>query len=178
MAREFGFELVDVERLTVHGGEVRYTLARSGVRTPSPAVAELIAEEEASGLTDLSTLQRFGDRVAAIRQDLAATLTGLRAEGKRVVAYGATAKSATVTNYCGIGSDLVSFVCDTTPAKQDRLTPGTHIPVLPAEAFANPYPDYALLFAWNHAEEIMAKEQAFREAGGRWILYVPDVHIV
>ncbi|MFF4616653.1 methyltransferase domain-containing protein [Nonomuraea jabiensis] len=178
MGGRHGLELVDVERIGVHGGEVRYTLARQGARTPSAAVAELLAEEEARDLAGLATLERFAGNVRKIREDLVALLTRLRAEGKRVAAYGATAKSATVTNFCGLGSELVPFVCDTTPAKQNRLTPGTHIPVRAPEAFSSPYPDYALLFAWNHADEIMAKEQAFREAGGRWILYVPEVRIV
>jgi methylation protein EvaC len=71
----------------------------------------------------------------------------------------------------------VPFVCDATPGKQGLVTPGRHIPVRSPAALADPYPDYALLFAWNHAEEIMAKESGFRAAGGRWILYVPDVHI-
>jgi methylation protein EvaC len=178
MAARHGLELVDVERLPVHGGEVRYTLARAGARTPAPAVAELIAEEDARRLADPRTLAGFGAAVGKIREDLTALLRRLREDGKTVVGYGATAKSATVTNFCGIGPDLVPFVCDTTPTKQGRLTPGTHIPVRKPDAFADPYPDYALLFAWNHADEIMAKEQAFRDAGGRWILYVPDVHVV
>nr|AFU65915.1 DacS3 [Dactylosporangium sp. SC14051] len=178
MARHFGFDLVDVQRLPVHGGEVRYTLARAGVREPSAAVGELLAEEDARRLTDLTTLRRFAANVTRIRDDLTGLLRRLRAEGRRVVAYGATAKSATVTNFCGIGPDLVEFVCDSTPAKQHRLTPGRHIPVRPPAAFAEPYPDYALLFAWNHAEEIMRNEQAFRQAGGAWILYVPEVRVV
>ncbi|MFB9904985.1 methyltransferase domain-containing protein [Allokutzneria oryzae] len=178
MARKFGFDLVDVERYPVHGGEVRYTIARAGAREASPAVAELIAEEDAAGLATLPTLEAFGAKVTKIKEDLVALLTKLREEGKTVVAYGATAKSATVANLCGLSSDLVSFVCDTTPQKQNRVTPGTHIPVRNPEAFSNPYPDYALLFAWNHAEEIMAKEKAFREAGGKWILYVPEVHVL
>jgi methylation protein EvaC len=178
MARRHGFELVDVERLPVHGGEVRYTLARRGARTPSAAVAGLLAAEEAGRLTEPATLRDFAARVAANRDDLVALLERLREQGARVYGYGATAKSATVLNYCGIGPDLVSLVCDTTPAKQGRLTPGSHIPVRGPEAFADPYPDYALLLAWNHAEEIMAKETAFREAGGQWILYVPTVHTV
>ncbi|GGU72008.1 class I SAM-dependent methyltransferase [Lentzea flava] len=176
MAERFGLELVDVTRLPVHGGEVRYTLARAGARTPSPAVAALVAEED--GLSDLATLERFAANVAKIRTDLIALLRKLKDEGKTVAAYGATAKSATVTNFCGIGPELVSYVCDTTPAKQHRLSPGTHIPVEPAEVFARSYPDYALLFAWNHAEEIMAKEKEFRANGGKWILYVPEVHVV
>ncbi|WP_411576030.1 methyltransferase domain-containing protein [Streptomyces mutabilis] len=178
LARRHGFELVDVARLPVHGGEVRYTLARRGTRVPTPSVAELLAEEESRALADPATLERFAADVRRTREELVALLTELRGQGRRVVAYGATAKSATVANYCGIGPDLVSAVYDTTPAKQGRLTPGSHIPVHPSEAFGDPYPDYALLFAWNHAEEIMAKEREFRAGGGRWILYTPAVHVL
>jgi methylation protein EvaC len=178
VAERHGLTLVDVERLPVHGGEVRYTLMRQGVRKPSTALTDLLAEEAETRLADPATLDGFAGRVRRIREDLVDLLTRLRAEGKRVVGYGATAKSATVTNYCGIGPELVPYVCDTTPAKQGRLTPGAHIPVRPPAAFADPYPDYALLFAWNHAAEIMANEREFRRAGGRWILYVPDVHVV
>jgi methylation protein EvaC len=178
MARRYGFDLVDVERLPVHGGETRYTIARQGARQPSAAVTEMIAEENERGLATLPTLEGFGENVTKIKDDLVALLTKLKAEGKKVAAYGATAKSATVANLCGLNSDLVSYVCDTTPQKQNRVSPGTHIPVRPAEAFHEDTPDYALLFAWNHAEEIMAKEKQFRDGGGKWILYVPEVHVV
>jgi methylation protein EvaC len=177
MAARHGLDLVDVERLPVHGGEVRYTLARRGAREPSPAVAALLTEERARRLTDPATLKRFAASVERNRDDLVSLLHDLRGSGRRVVGYGATAKSATVTNYCGIGPDLVPFICDTTPAKQGRLAPGTHIPVRPPEAFTDPYPDFALLFAWNHATEIMAKETAFGASGGRWIHYVPEVRV-
>ncbi|WP_217710570.1 class I SAM-dependent methyltransferase [Streptomyces sp. NA04227] len=178
LAARHGFELVDVERLTVHGGEVRYTLARKGARPVAEAVGALLAEETERGLTEPATLDAFATRVAAIRDQLIALLVKLKEEGHSVVAYGATAKSATVANYCGIGPDLIPFVTDTTPAKQGKLTPGSHLPVVTPDRFASPYPDYALLFAWNHAEEIMSKESAFRASGGKWILYVPDVHLV
>ncbi|MFV2109788.1 methyltransferase domain-containing protein [Micromonospora sp. LOL_015] len=177
LAASFGFELVDVERLPVHGGEVRYTLAREGTRRPADRVAALIAEEDVGEVATLARLDRFAGDVRRVRDDLRALLERLKVEGRRVVAYGATAKSATVTNFCGIGPDLVSCVYDTTPAKQGRLTPGTHIPVRSADGFSADSADYALLFAWNHADEIMAKEQAFRQAGGAWILYVPQVHV-
>lgn len=177
MASRWDLELVDAERLPTHGGEMRYSLAHTGSRHPSPAVAELLAEEGRTAPTAPASLDRFAANAERVRSELPETLRRIRADGGRVVGYGATAKSATVLNYCGIGPELVEFVCDTTPAKQGRLTPGTHIPVRGPEAFANPYPDYALLLAWNHAEEIMAKEQAFREAGGRWIRYVPEVGV-
>jgi methylation protein EvaC len=178
MAERYGFELVDAEHIPMHGGEIRYTLARTGARTPTPAVARLLEQERVRGLNDPATCARFGADVARIRTDLLALLTRLKADGKTVVGYGAPAKCTTVTNYCGIGTDLLPFVCDSTPAKQGHVVPGSNLPVLPPSAFADRYPDYALLFAWNHAEEIMANEKAFRAAGGRWIRYIPDVHVV
>ena len=97
--------------------------------------------------------------------------------GKRVVGYGATSKSTTVLNYCDIDPGLVEFISDTTPEKQGKLSPGMHIPIRPAEDFAAAYPDLALLFAWNHEQEIRAKEAGFAAAGGRWLVYVPEVRI-
>ncbi|MEV4316051.1 class I SAM-dependent methyltransferase [Actinocrispum sp. NPDC049592] len=177
LAARHGLELVAAERLPVHGGEVRYTLMRAGAGLPSASVTDLLAAEAVYGVTEEATLKQFQSTVERIRTDLTGLLSLLRDKGKTVAGYGATAKSATVTNFCGIGPDLVSYVCDTTPAKQGRLTPGVHLPVRPHSAFAESYPDYALLFAWNHATEIMAKEQEFTRSGGRWITYVPEVTI-
>ncbi|MGW7538886.1 class I SAM-dependent methyltransferase [Amycolatopsis sp. NPDC054798] len=178
LVERYGFELVDVEHLAVHGGAARYTVARPGARKPSPAVAEFLDSEATLGLADLATFTQFAANVKVIRDDLMTLLRDLRAQGKTIVGYGATAKSATAINYCGITTELVPYVCDSTPDKQGKLMPGSHIPVRPPSAFSSPYPDYALLFAWNHAEEVMAKEKEFQDAGGKWILYVPDVHVV
>ena len=98
---------------------------------------------------------------------LMALLRRCKAEGKRVVGYGATSKSTTTINYFGITPDLVEFISDTTPAKQGTFSPGAHIPVRPHAEFAARYPDRALLFLWNHAAEVRAKEAAFARSGGR-----------
>ncbi|MFJ9775872.1 methyltransferase domain-containing protein [Kitasatospora sp. NPDC101157] len=178
MAAQYGFELVDVEHLPVHGGEIRYTVARPGARTPSPAVARYLDREKILGIAEQRTLDRFAANVQQLRESLRDVLVRCREQGRTVAGYGATAKSATLTNFCGIGPDLVSYICDNTPAKQGLLSPGSHIPVRSPEEFAASYPDYALLFAWNHAAEIMRKESGFQDRGGQWILYVPEVHLV
>jgi methylation protein EvaC len=177
MLEKHGLQLVDAIRVPVHGGSMRYTAARPGRRRVSGRVPQLLAEEGEAGFDRAGELEAFRRRVEATRAELIELLRGLAAEGKSVVGYGATAKSSTVINYCGITTELVSFVCDSTPAKQGRLTPGAHLPVLPPESFFGPHPDYALLFAWNHAGEIMGRERAFVAGGGRWILYVPEVTV-
>jgi methylation protein EvaC len=141
-------------------------------------VKETLAKERAQGLDRLSTFESFRAQVEQSRTNLVTLLQDLKAKGKRVAGYAATSKSTTVLNYCGIGPDLIEYICDTTPIKQGKLSPGMHIPVVPYEAFKANAPDYAVLLAWNHAEEIMAKEKEFVAAGGKWIVHVPEVKVL
>jgi methylation protein EvaC len=174
---QHGLELIDVLPQDVHGGSMRYVLAPKGSRPVSAAVAALRAREQALGLHKPETYDRFRRNVEKSRDDLMKLLRELKQSGKRVVGYAATSKSTTVTNYCGITPDLVEFISDTTPMKQGKFSPGVHIPVRPRKDFAARYPDYALLFGWNHGVEIKANERAFIEAGGKWIEYVPSVRV-
>jgi methylation protein EvaC len=174
---EHGLEVIDVLPQTVHGGSMRYVLAHKGAYPVSEAVQRQRAFEAQIGLHLPQTYEKFRANVEASRDGLLALLKKVRDEGKRVVGYAATSKSTTVTNYCGIGPELVEFISDTTPIKHGKFSPGTHIPVKLHEDFVASYPDYALLFGWNHGEEIKANEKAFTNAGGRWIEYVPDVRV-
>lgn len=171
-------EIVDVIPQDVHGGSMRYVVAHQGARKASAAVVTQRAREESLRLHRPETYDNLRRHIERSRDDLMALLRDLQRQGKRVVGYGATSKSTTVTNYCGITPDLVEFISDTTPIKQGKFSPGAHIPVQTYDHFVANYPDYALLFAWNHGEEIMSKEQTFQGAGGRWIVYVPKVKII
>lgn len=173
-ARCWGLELIDVERLPVHGGEVRYTLARRGQRPRADAVDALIQDEQNLGLDNFATFTDFAARVQDRRDQLVAQLRELHESGMNIAGYAATAKSATLLNYCQIDKNLVPVIYDTTPEKQGLLSPGAHIPVAAFPESADT-PDVYLLLAWNHTEEILAKETEFKAKGGRWLRYVPDV---
>lgn len=175
---QHGMEVIDAIPQDVHGGSMRYVIAHEGARPVSPRVEAQRREEEELGLQNPATYDKLRQRIERSRDGLLALLEEKKAEGKRVVGYAATSKSTTVTNYCGIGPELVEFISDTTPIKQGKFSPGTHIPVRAYHEFTSAYPDYALLFGWNHAIEIMAKEDAFRAAGGKWLVYVPEVKVV
>lgn len=178
MAAAHGLELIDAEPQAVHGGSMRYTLVPAGSRMPTARLQALMQREASLGLNDESTYARFRSQIEEIRRDLVGVLHKLRRGGARVVGFGATAKSATLLNYCQIGPDLVEFISDSTPAKQHKFSPGMHIPVKPFAAFTERFPDCALLLAWNHAEEIIAANANFIANGGRWIHYVPVVRVV
>ena len=166
-------ELVDVEPQVTHGGSMRYTLSHKGTKTLSERVTDLMQREQ--GLDRFDTFKGFAESIDKIKFELINLLSKLKNEGKKVVAYGATSKSTTVTNYFGITVDLVECIYDTTPIKHNKLSPGMHIPVLPYEQFRSSNPDYVLLFAWNHAKEIMEKEKEYMAKNRSWITYIPSV---
>ena len=172
-----GMEVVDVQPQDVHGGSMRYIIARRGARPVAMAVGSLAEKEKTQGLDRRAAFADFRGRVERSREELLFLLRRIQKEGKSVAGYAATSKSTTVLNYCGITPDLLPYISDTTPLKHGKFSPGMHIPIRPYTEFKGRFPDYALLFGWNHAEEIMAKEEAFVAGGGKWILYVPEVHV-
>lgn len=174
----YGFELIDLLPQHTHGGSMRYVLARKGKRSVSERVSVVLADEKEAGLHLPETYEQFRRNCEGSRDRLVRLLTKEKLSGRRVVGYAATSKSTTILNYCDIGTDLIEFISDTTPIKQGKFSPGMHIPVKPHDAFVERYPDTALLFAWNHQDEIMEKERHYTSRGGRWIVYVPEVRVL
>ena len=178
LANMHDLELIDVEPQITHGGSMRYTLAHKSVKNVSINVSNLIQKEISLGLNNELSFLGFAESVDKIKDDLIELLTKLKNEGKKVVGYGATSKSTTVTNYFGINPGLVECIFDTTPIKYNTLSPGVNIPVLPYNEFRESDPDYVLLFAWNHALEIMKKEKDYMGKNKHWITYIPNVIVV
>ncbi len=176
--RRFDMEVFDVQRMEIHGGSLRIFVGRTGRRPVSPEVERLLAEEEESGLHDRETLSTFASAVRQNRQDLLALLHGLKIEGKTVVGLSAPAKGMTLLNYCRLGKQVLDFVTEKSPLKIGRFTPGGHIPVVLDEELLRVQPDFALLLAWNFADEIMCNLDEYRRRGGRFIIPIPTPRIV
>ena len=174
----YGFELIESLPQKTHGGSMRYVFSRTGSYPVSDSVPGSIFLEDKIGLGKIKTFEKFRDNCLKSRDRLLKVLHARKKSGQRVVGYGATSKSTTVLNYCGISPDLIEFISDTTPIKQGKFSPGVHIPIRPYEDFKKKYPENALLFAWNHKSEIMDKEADFMKTGGEWIVYVPEVAII
>lgn len=174
----FGMEPVMVERLPLHHGQLRVTIRRKGVAEPDPSVARVLAEEKAIGLDRFETYQTFAANARALRDSLLTMITDLAKEGKRVVGYGAPAKSSTLITFMQLGPDNIAYIADKSPLKQGRYTPGAHIPVVAPEKLLEDQPEYVLLLAWNFAEEIMAQQAEYRKRGGKFILPIPHVTVI
>ena len=142
------------------------------------SVLENIDNERNFGIDNFQTYEFFTERVNKSKNDLVELLSFIKNDGKRVMCIGATSKSTTVFNYCGIDTDLIELITDTTPDKQGLYSPGSHIPVVDRESVnLNDY-DFAFLGVWNFKDVIVDKEKDFTENGGKFITHVPDVRII
>ena len=178
LCAQAGLQVVDVEHLPIHGGSLRYTIARAGAAAPSAAVSKLLAEELAWGVEKAETYRPFTARVEALKRELVSYLRQAKQAGKRIAAYGASAKGTTLLNYCGIGGEFIDFVVDRSSHKQGLYTPGTHLKIEPPQALYDRKPDEVLLLSWNFADEILEQQAEFRKQGGRFIVPVPHLRIV
>jgi len=172
-----GLVFTDVRRLPIHGGSLRVTGARAAEPEGRARVHALLAEERARGMHEGAFYADFAARVARLGEDLRGRLAGLKAGGARVVAYGASAKGSTLLNTFGIGRETLDYVVDRSTVKQGKFTPGTHLEIRPPEELVADGPDVALLLTWNFADEILAQQEAFRAAGGRFLIPVPEVEL-
>jgi SAM-dependent methyltransferase len=154
IAAKAGLDVVDVEKISTHGGSLRVWLAHQGVLESSAAVESVIAEESAEGLETIEAYEDFQRRAEATKNGLLEYLLKSKREGRRVLGYGAAAKGNTLLNYAGIRTDLLPAVADRASSKQGKLLPGSHIPVIsPEQLIREPF-DELLVLPWNLIDEV------------------------
>ncbi len=175
----YGMKVIDVRKQNIHGGTVRvYAAFENSNYEVHPRVSNFVTEETLKKLHLRTTYDEFARRVKVIKQDLVSFLKRIKKEGRSIIGYGASAKGNVLTNYCGITTELLNFIVDSTSYKHGKYTPGTHIPIFPESKLEKETPDYALLLSWNFAEEIIEKNKKYRERGGQFIITIPYLKIV
>lgn len=175
-----GLEMFDVDEIPTHGGSLRiYAKHKEDQsKTISANVNALLKKEKEKGLLALAYYSNFSQKALKVKIDLLKFLADAKREGKKVAGYGAAAKGNTLLNYCGVKSDMISFVVDANPHKQNKFLPASHIPVVNETHLKNERPDYVLVLPWNLKDEITSQLAYIKDWNARFVVPIPELHLI
>jgi len=157
--KRFGFQLIDALPQSTHGGSMRYVVSRAGRHKVKKNLKKLLKKEKSLNIDSMKGCIKFKEKCEKSRENLQRRINIYKKKGLKIAGYGATSKSTTILNYCGIDYNDINYICDTTPKKIGKYSPGTHIPIVSMNHFYKNLPDAIFLFAWNHKNEIFKKEK-------------------
>jgi methylation protein EvaC len=177
--KKHNLEIFKIEKLEIHGGSNRYYIKKkSNVLKLHKSVHSHMYEEKKFGLNNLKAYTNFAKRVKFSKKKLLHIFKNCKKNNKKIVGYGATAKSVTILNYCNINNKMIDYFIDTTPDKQNKYTPGTKILIKKSVNLIDDNVDYVFLGAWNFQKEIFNKEKKYIKNGGKFIIHTPYPKII
>jgi hypothetical protein len=175
-----GLEMFDVEELPTHGGSLRIFAKHKedSSKNISGNVEELLKKEKSKGMQGMDYYSNFSEKAVKVKIDLLTFLAEAKKQGKKVAAYGAAAKGNTLLNYCGVKNDMISFVVDANPHKQNKYLPASHIPVLNEDYLKEQKPDFVLILPWNLKEEITLQLGYIRSWNAKFVVPIPELQLI
>ena len=173
-----GLKIYDVEEISTHGGSLRiYGCHVDNARSITNKVLDLLKKEIIFGLKNLDLYKSFQNKANKVKNDFVKFLIEQKNLGKSIAGYGAAAKGNTLMNYSGLKTDLIDFICDAAPSKQNKYMPGSHIPIFHPSELNIRKPDWVVIFPWNIAKEVQ-EQQNVATWGGKFIVAIPSLIIL
>jgi 2-polyprenyl-3-methyl-5-hydroxy-6-metoxy-1,4-benzoquinol methylase len=175
-----GLVMFDVEEVPTHGGSLRIFAKHKADATKgiSENIAAMLQKEKEAGMLNMDYYKNFQVKIEKIKIDLWDFLLAQKKAGKKVAAYGAAAKGNTLLNFCGVKSDMISFVVDANPAKQNKYMPASHIPIVKEEQIKSDKPDYIIILPWNIKDEIVKQLDYVKEWGCKFVVPIPSLQVL
>ena len=175
-----GLELFDADEIPTHGGSLRIygKHKEDATKQVSENVAAILEKEKSKGIASEDYYKGFQEKALKVKLDITDFLIQQKRNNKKVAAYGAAAKGNTLLNYCGIKSDLIDFVVDANPHKQNKFMPASHIPVMNEQYLKEEQPDFVIILPWNLKTEITAQLDYIKEWGGKFVVPIPALEII
>ena len=178
LLEKHGLEIFRAEPIPTHGGSIRVFAARRGLYRVDASVSRQLEEENRAGLLNVDTYRRFAADVMRSKLELLALLRDVKARGGRVYGIGAPSRASTLIAYTGLDHEMIDCVMEIRGSyKIGKYMPGTRIPVLEESALFSDQPEYALLFSWHIAGELIPKLTG-RGYKGEYIVPLPSPEIV
>ena len=175
-----GLQIFDVEEHITHGGSLRIYAQRkdSGSYEVSQNVISLLDRETSAGMATSEYYAGFQEKANKVKNDFVLFLIEANQAGKTVAGYGAAAKGNTLLNYAGIRPDLLPYVVDRNPVKQDKFLPGCRIPIFDEQQLKLSQPDYVIILPWNLKVEVIEQLSYIREWGGQFVTAIPALEVL
>jgi len=171
--------MFDVEEIPTHGGSLRIFAKHTNDASKAIGknVEDMLGKEKEAGMLSLDYYTNFKVKIENVKIDFLEFLTLQKKAGKKVAAYGAAAKGNTLLNYCGVKNDMIEFVVDASPSKQNKFMPGSHIPIVNEERIKNEKPDFIIILPWNIKDEIEKQLEYVKEWGCKFVVPIPNLQI-
>jgi hypothetical protein len=167
----YNMEIIDIERISTHGGSIRVYAAKKDAQQKTPAVTELLRAEKAAGYHSIDIYRTFAKNIINTKFKLLRLIFDLKKKNAHIVGIGAPAKGNTLLNFCKIDSDLIDYLTEKSALKIGMFSPGMHIPVIDESRMFEEQPEYALILSWNIAEELKRK---LRDLGYKGKFIIPN----
>lgn len=164
LLQRHGLEAFDAYLSPIHGGSIILYAGHAGARKPTVELAELLLQEERSGINELATYQRFAKTVEGVKTHTLSMLDEAKRNGKQIFGLGAPVKGNTFLNYCGIGRQYLDYLVEKNSMRKGLFSPGMHIPIVLEDELEAP-PDLYLVLAWNFKKEILRNNQDLIDRG-------------
>ncbi len=177
---KYNMYIFNVERLPIHHGQIRVWVKKRTNKNfkKSSSLNKLINLEEKIGLNKIKTYKLFSEKIVSNKNQFVSKLNELILNKKKVVGYGAPAKGNTLLTFFNITRDIIPYICDKNKLKQNRFSPGQHIPIVSEDFILKDNPDYVLILAWNFSEEIISQLSEYKKLGGKFIIPIPHFEII
>ncbi len=170
-----GLKIFDVSHVSQEGGSIRVSVCHNNFKIKkNVSIKKFLEKEKKDGLYKINTYKKFSKKPLKVKENLTSILKKLKKNNFEIAGYGASAKGNTLLQYCNINKKLLNYIVDSSPYKQGKYTPQTHIPIVSPEKFKKDMPDYILLLAWNFKDSILSKEKWFLNQGGKFIIPIPE----
>jgi UDP-glucuronate decarboxylase len=171
-------EIFKVEHVNTHGGSIRVYIQNPGKRAIDSSVNQFLENEKMSGFDKFETYQKFSEAIQGVRDNIREFTVKAKSEGKKIVGYGAPAKATTMLNFYKINNEFIDYIIEDNPLKQGMTVPGVRIPIKNKETMDSQMPDYIFILAWNFAEEILRKNETYRQRGAKFVVPSPVLRVV
>ena len=171
-------QLVDVQRVPTKAGSIRgFVRLADSQPNISPTVGNLISLETEIGLHSPEVFGILSARIDEAKNQFVDLLQKIQSQSKTIAGYGASAATTTLIYQFEFG-EMLSFIADDNPRRQNLFSPGLHIPVLAPEAIYEKNLEHLVILAWRHGQAIMEKHPAFKENGGQFIVPLPEMKVI